>query len=295
MIRDPQVLDFIARTEAAYPAEANEATAAQNRQYYDAMCARFRAPRPEGLAVEDRTIAGVPSRIYGVPSEVFVLYLHGGGFVVGGLGSHDDICAEIADATGLQVVSVDYRLAPEHRWPAPLVDAQAVWRAISRPGIVVGDSAGGLLAAALCLSERGGHAPLGQVLIYPGLGGTGDAPSYTENAEAPLLRTSDLAAYRRALHGDAPPTDPLAAPLQVSDLRGAAPAFIVSGDVDPLRDDARIYADRLRAAGVPAHHRNEAELPHGYLRARRESDRARRSFQAVIAAIGLFARHDGPK
>jgi len=294
MIRDPQVLEFIARTEAAYPADANQASAADNRRHYDAMCARFRAPRPDGLAVMDRCVAGVPCRFYGAPSEVFVLYLHGGGFMVGGLDSHDDICAEIADATGLQVIAVDYRLAPEHRWPAPLADVQAVWRAISRPGIVAGDSAGGLLAAALCLSERGGHPPLAQVLIYPGLGGMGDAPSYAENAEAPLLRTSDLAAYRRALHGDEPPTDPMAAPLLVSDLRGCTPAFIISADIDPLRDDARLYAARLREAGVPVRYRNEPELPHGYLRARRESDRARRSFQAILAAIGLSAGHVGP-
>lgn len=293
MIRDPQVLDFIARTEAAYPAEANHAGPAENRRHYDAMCAAFRAPRPSGLAVEDRAIAGIPCRIYGARTPVFVLYLHGGGFMVGGLDSHDDICAEIADATGLQVIAADYRLAPEHRWPAPLQDALAVWRAIDRPGVVAGDSAGGLLAAALCLSQRGARAPLGQVLIYPGLGGRGDAPSYNQNAEAPLLRSSDIAAYHHALHGEGAPADPLAAPLLVPDLRGAAPAFIASADVDPLRDDARLYAERLREAGVPVRYRNEPELPHGYLRARRGSDRARRSFQAMLAAIGIFAQGAG--
>lgn len=289
MIRDPQVVAFVAATEAAYPADANDAGPDENRRHYDAMCAAFRAPRPEGLAVADCLIGGVRCRIYGAETPVVVLYLHGGGFVVGGLDSHDDICAEIADATGLQVVAVDYRLAPEHRWPAQLDDARAVWRALDRPGLVAGDSAGGMLAAALCLSERG-HPPVGQVLIYPGLGGDGSAVSYVENADAPLLRAEDVATYHRLLHGDQPPTDPFARPVQVADLTTLPPAFIVTADVDPLRDDGRDYAARLTGAGNCVTLRNEPDLPHGYLRARRTSDRARRSFQAIIAAIARMAR-----
>lgn len=290
MIDDPQVLAFIAKTEACYPAEANVASADDNRRFYDDMCDQFRAPRPETLKVEDRQIAGVPCRIYGDASPVSVVYLHGGGYVVGGLDSHDDVCAEIADALDLQVISVDYRLAPEHLWPSQLRDVEAVWQALDTPAVIAGDSAGGMLAAALSLSQRGHHEPLGQVLIYPGLGGDGDAPSYIENAQAPLLRASDVAAYKAILFGGGPATDPLARPLKVESLTGAPPAFVVTADVDPLRDDGKLYVERLRAAGVPAEWRNEAQLPHGYLRARRESDRARRSFAAIVAAIGKFAR-----
>ncbi|MDO5631594.1 MAG: alpha/beta hydrolase [Paracoccus sp. (in: a-proteobacteria)] len=286
MIRDPQVLAFIAATEAAYPPEANGVSAADNRRFYDAMCAAFRAPRPEGLAVTDRQIGGIPCRVYGDPTPCFVLYLHGGGLVVGGLDSHDDICAEIADAAHMQVVAVGYRLAPEHRWRDAFDDVATVWRALDRPGIVVGDSAGGGLAASLCLS-RPPRAPLAQVLIYPGLGGDGTAPSYQDNAQAPMLRTADLATYQRAAHGDGP-VDPLARPLMAYDLRSLPPALIVTADVDPLRDDGRDYAARLRDAGVVADWRNELQLPHGYLRARRTSDRARRSFQAIIAGIAEF-------
>ncbi|WP_347313495.1 alpha/beta hydrolase [Defluviimonas sp. SAOS-178_SWC] len=289
MITDPQILDFIARTEAAYPAEANGASAADNRRYYDAMCAVFRAPRPAGLPVEDRQLGGVPCRVYGAETPVAVLYIHGGGFVVGGLDSHDDVCAEIADATGLQVIAVDYRLAPEHRWPAQIRDVESVWNALDRPAVVVGDSAGAMLSAALCLSQQGKRQPLGQVLIYPGLGGDRNSASYIVNAEAPLLRTIDLDSYRVALHGEGPVVDPLAAPLTAPSLAGLAPAFIVSADVDPLRDDGPAYAARLRQEGVAAEWRNEPELPHGYLRARRESDRARGSFQAILAAITRLA------
>ncbi|MDO5703685.1 MAG: alpha/beta hydrolase [Paracoccus sp. (in: a-proteobacteria)] len=293
MIRDPQVLDFIAATEAAYPPETNDASAVENRRYYDAMCAVFRAPRPEGLPVSDRMIGGVPCRVYGAETPVFVLYLHGGGFVVGGLDSHDDICAELADATGLQVIAVDYRLAPEHRWRAAFDDVQAVWDALDRSGIVAGDSAGGGLAASLCLS-RPARMPLAQVLIYPALGGDGSAPSYRENAEAPLLRTTDLAAYHTAAHG-AGPVDPLSAPLRAYDLSGLPPALIVTADVDPLRDDGRDYTARLGAAGVAAQWRNEADLPHGYLRARRISDRARRSFQAIVAGVARMGNVVPPR
>lgn len=285
MITDPQVLEFIAETQAAYPDETNGAGIDENRRLYNAMCDVFRAPRPEGLQVEDHAVDGVPCRVYGQPSPVCVIYIHGGGFVVGGLDSHDDVCAEIADATGLQVVSVDYRLAPEHRWPAQIRDVESVWQALNQPAVVVGDSAGAMLAASLCLSQRGQRQPLGQVLIYPGLGGDGSAASYRDNAEAPLLRTADLGGYQGALHGDAPVTDPLARPLRARELDGLAPAFIVSADIDPLRDDASEYARRLQQAGVPVQLRNEAQLPHGYLRARRTSDRARLSFQATIAAI----------
>lgn len=292
MIDDPQVLAFIGKTEASYPAEANTASAAENRVYYEAMCANFRISRPDEMRVEDRAIGNVVCRIYGFPSAVCILYIHGGGFVVGGLESHDDVCAEIADATGLQLISVNYRLAPEHLWPAQIDDVKAVWCALDRQAVVVGDSAGGMLAAALCLSQKGRRQPLGQVLIYPGLGGDGSAASYLENAQAPLLRTSDVMGYRNTLFGGATVTDPVAQPLKAPDLSALAPAFIVTADVDPLRDDGWAYAQRLSAAGVPVTWRNERQLPHGFLRARGMSDRARRSFQAVIVAISRFASLD---
>jgi acetyl esterase len=169
------------------------------------MCSVFRQPRPASIQVEDATIGSVPVRRY-VPADFdparpAILYAHGGGFVVGGLDSHDDVCAEMAEATGMAVTAVDYRLAPEHAAPAQLDDVEAVWRAMASDNprlIAAGDSAGGNLAAGLSLRMRrlGGPMPLAQVLIYPGLGGDLTWLSYVENAEAPLLRTSDLAGYR---------------------------------------------------------------------------------------------------
>ncbi len=304
-ISDPEVLAFIDRTEAAYPAEANGVSAAENRRLYDNMCGVFRVERPAGLDVQDLRLGGVPVRRYrptgsGHGAQPFVLYAHGGGFVVGSLESHDDVCAEIAARTGLELFAVDYRLAPEHVYPAQLDDVASVWTALAasgRPGIVAGDSAGGNLSAALCLRMRrtGGPMPRGQVLIYPALGGDRSARSYAENAEAPMLRTADLDVYDRSYTGGAAAVraDPECSPLRAGDFTGLPGAFVVTADVDPVRDDGPAYVEALRAAGVPAEWRNEAELVHGYLRARHMSRRAAASFSAICEAIlrlGAVAR-----
>jgi len=301
-VTDPEVLRFIADTEAAYPAEANGATAQDNRRMYDAMCAVFRAPRPAGLPVCDESVAGVPVRRYtpdGAHARPFLLYSHGGGFVVGGLDSHDDVCAELAVATGCEVISVDYRLAPEYLFPAQIDDVAAVWcveAADGRQGIAVGDSAGGNLSAGLCFRMRrtGGPMPLAQVLIYPGLGGDMDAPSYIDNAEAPMLRTQDLKAYAGMLTGgdmELSRSNPEISPLVAQSFAGLPPAFIVTADVDPLRDDGPAYLKALQAEGIAAQWRNEPQLIHGYLRARHSSARAGESFRAICNWINaLLAR-----
>lgn len=298
-ITDPEVLRFIADTEASYPAEANHATAEENRRMYDAMCAVFREPHPEGLPVRNETVAGVPVRRYtpeGAEARPYLLYSHGGGFVVGGLDSHDDVCAELAVATGCEVVAVDYRLAPEHIFPAQIDDVAAVWQAESaggRQGIAIGDSAGGNLSAALCFRMRriDGWMPLAQVLIYPGLGGDMSASSYTENADAPMLRTQDLKAYSDLINGgdmQIRHSNPEVSPLAAMSFANLPPAFIVTADVDPLRDDAPAYMHALRAEGIRAEWRNEQQLIHGYLRARHRSRRAGESFQVICAWVRDF-------
>jgi acetyl esterase len=286
-ITDPEILRFIEKTLASYPADAANASILQNRAYYDAMCAIFRAPRPAGLRVRDALLGGVRCRLYGPDTATeIVLYLHGGGFVLGGLDSHDDVCAEIAVATGSQVVAVDYRLRPEHPAPAQLEDAYAVWRALDKRAVVVGDSAGGNLAAGLChrIRRLGGTTPLGQVLIYPDLGGDIAALSYVENAEAPLLSTAEVAFYRSLASPEAR-LDPEQCPLSARDLSGLPRAVIFTADVDPLRDDGLLYAQALKAAGVRTEVQNSAQLVHGWLRARHSSHRAREAFKAIVGAI----------
>jgi acetyl esterase len=177
MPSDPEVVAFIERTLAFYPADTFGYTTVQNRALYDRYAAAFRAPRPTGITSKDFDIPAfnpdrrIGARIYQGPTVKggVVLYFHGGGFVLGGLESHDDVCAELADKTGLEVVSIDYRLAPEHLHPAQLDDAESAFLWLTRDWdriLVAGDSAGGNLAAALCLRRRatGGRQPDGQIL-----------------------------------------------------------------------------------------------------------------------------------
>lgn len=291
---DDEVRAFIARTDALYPPEAVDFTVAQQRRFYDALCQEFDVRRPEGVAVRDDDADGVAVRLYeaGSPGAT-VVYFHGGGFVVGGLDSHDSICAEICAGTGYRVVSADYRLAPEHVHPAHFDDAvtAARWALGQYDGAVVlaGDSAGGNLAAAVAQALRGtpdAHRITGQVLIYPGLGGEMTRGSYVDHARAPGLSTADVLFYRdiRA-GGPAPEGDPTYAPLQDTDFSGLPPTLIISAACDPLADDGRDYRDAIRAAGGRAEWINEAGLIHGYLRARFMSAKARDSFARIVAGI----------
>lgn len=254
------------------------------RQAYSEMCRAFTPPRPAGLYVVDFELAGVPVRSYqppvspptgGVPC---IVYLHGGGWVVGDLDSHDFICAELASTLGVLVIAVDYRLAPEHPFPAALDDCLGVWRAL-RSGpfrldpertLVAGDSAGGNLAAALCLALRDAGEPLpaAQVLIYPGLGGNQPLPSRSECIDAPLLASSDVDCYHTLyLRGTRQP-GAYAMPLLARHFGGLPPAFIAVAQFDPLRDDGVLYAEHLQAAGVPATLYYGEGLVHGCLRGR---------------------------
>lgn len=297
MIDDPEILAFIAKTEASYPPDSNVASAEDNRRSYDAMCAVFRQKRPDGIRVTDALVDNVPVRHY-APEErhsgqAAILYCHGGGFVVGSLESHDDVCAEIAARTGMQVTAVDYRLAPEHRYPAQIDDVETVWRHLAAKDqqlIAVGDSAGANLCAALALRMRrhAGPMPIAQLLIYPGLGGEISWPSYIDNAEAPLLRTSDLAGYRSAYSSSGRPSDQQieeVSPLKARDFAGLPRTWVFTADVDPLRDDGRVYVERLRAAGVEAEWRNHEQLVHGYLRGRTMSGRILAAFEEICQTL----------
>lgn len=288
---------FIKATEASYPPDTAEMTIAEQRAIYDAMCQSFHQPYPPGVTAEDREIAGVSCRVFAGAGPV-VLYLHGGGFVVGGLNSHDDVCAEIRAATGLGVVLADYRLSPEHRHPAALEDALAVARALGVEGpiLLAGDSAGGNLAAAAAQALRGTAARvLGQVLIYPGLGGDATRGSYQAHAQAPMLTLADVQFYAGIRHGGvAPQGDASVSPLLAADFAGLPPCVTFGAECDPLCDDAEAYAAALRAAGGRAISFTEAGLVHGYLRARHMVPRARASFERITAALSALAQSDWP-
>ncbi|MGF1627869.1 MAG: alpha/beta hydrolase [Kiloniellaceae bacterium] len=311
--QEPEILAFIAEVESFYPSESVSAPIATQRERYDALCRAFDVPLPAGLSVGDETVphpdGNVLLRRYRPQHssrDSRVVYFHGGGFVVGGLDSHQAVCAEIAAAAGAELVAVDYRLAPEHRFPLALIDClAAVIAEEQRPLVVAGDSAGGSLAAGVAMTlrdaARGLPAALallqaaglrenaalprliGQALIYPVLGGTLTAGSYLEMAEAPGLTTRDVRYYRDIL--GAPEGDPYGHPLTAADWAGLPPAYITAACFDPLRDDSRHYAARLAEAGVAVRYREEPQMVHAWLRARHRSPGAATGFEALCRGI----------
>ena len=242
-------------------------------------------PRRQGIHVADRRIPGpageIPVRVYrrlGGPAEPpSIVYLHGGGWVVGDLDSHDGSCRLLADVTGCVVVAVDYRLAPEHPFPAAVEDSLAAYRWVQehhaelgteagRVG-VMGDSAGGNLAAVVAQVTRTGEvpAPVAQCLVYPGTDAHLDAPSHKLFGEGFFLTREGMEWFRAHYLPDPDDWDsPLASPLLEPDLSGVAPAVVVTAGFDPLRDEGRAYADRLAEAGVSVRYRCYDDMVHGF-------------------------------
>ncbi|MFI0848776.1 alpha/beta hydrolase [Mesorhizobium sp. IMUNJ 23232] len=306
-IIDAETWAFIERTNSFYPPDTIDFTIEQQRAIYDRMCREFFAGYPEGVGAETTTISlldrPIPIRIYrpaAPEAAAVVIYLHGGGFVVGGLDSHDDVCAELCARTGFEVVSVDYRLAPEHRHPAAFDDALAAFELATktyvRPIVLCGDSAGGNLAAAVSHATRGHRrAPVGQVLIYPGLDGEGRGRSHTEHADAPMLTARDLAFYRDVRTGGVIPADIVTLhPLADNDFSGLPPTAIITAQCDPLSSDGELYSRRIAEAGGKAWWYEESGLVHGYLRARHTVGRARDSFGRIVDAVSSLGKGEWP-
>lgn len=220
-------------------------------------------PRVQNLQLPGGAGAPRPARLYAASSAPTpgLLYLHGGGFVIGGLETHDSLCRQLALRSGRTVVALDYRLAPEHRFPAAVDDAWAALQALAAdparfglapaPLAVAGDSAGGTLAAVCALLARDHGLPLAlQLLITPGTTALADTPSHQRFGHGFLLDREAIAWFfdhyidREARH------DWRFAPLE-AEVDGVAPAAVILAECDPLVDEGLAYADRLRAAGVP--------------------------------------------
>ncbi|RWC07968.1 MAG: alpha/beta hydrolase [Mesorhizobium sp.] len=303
---DPELWEYIDKVNSWYPPEIVAAPIAEQRAVYDRMCVAFHQGRPEGVTTSDGMVAtaahAIPVRRYrmeGKPAAI-VVYYHGGGFVLGDLDSHDDICAEVCVGTGFEVVSADYRLAPEHLHPASSNDALAVFEWVAAtsalPIVLCGESAGGNLAAAVAqAARRHVRRAVGQVLIYPGLGGDETGRSYVEHAEAPLLTLADIEFYRRLRSAPGQsPDDPTFSPLTDRDFSRLPPTVIVTAECDPLSSDGEAYRDRSVAAGGQAWWREEKRLVHSFLRARATVPRAAEAFGRIVADIGALGRGEWP-
>lgn len=240
-----------------------------------------------GIQVDstDITIAGpaglIPARHYrpaGSSSAPLLVFFHGGGFVIGSLDTHDELCRLICRDAGVHVVSVDYRLAPEHPAPAAADDCYAAysWSVLHAAELgadparvaVGGDSAGANLAAVVSLLARaaGAAPPVLQLLIYPVTDLVNDTRSKVLFADGFFLRKADMDWCRACyLNGSAlSASDPRVSPLLADDLAGLPPALVLTGGFDPLRDEGAAYAEALAAAGVPVDHRRHGSLVHGF-------------------------------
>jgi acetyl esterase len=252
---------------------------------------RLVAGAPVELAsVSETTVAGaagpLPARLY-VPEDAdagaqgpFVVYYHGGGWVAGDIETHDHPCRLLAKTSGARVLSVGYRLSPEHRFPAPVDDALAAFRdAVARSEelgadpariAVAGDSAGGHLAAVTALQSvgEGGPAPAFQLLIYPVTDCVEVAASRLTFADGFILTKPNMDWYEQQFFGaDGDRHDPRASPLLADDLGGGPPALVVTAGFDPLRDEGEAYARRLREAGVRTLLRRHPGYVHGFIHA----------------------------
>lgn len=267
------------------------------------------APRPEMRpmkSIEDLTAPGpagpIPVRLYRPTDHVrppVLVYLHGGGLVMGSNHSFEPLARELASASGAVVVAVEYRLAPESPPPAQFDDAYAVteWVAAHADDLgvdenrlaVIGDSAGGSLAAAVALAARdhGGPRICAQVLLYPGLDRDMGAASITSMPDAPLLRHNDIVYMHELVdRSGGSPRDPYQVPAYASDLSGLPAAIVVTGECDPIRDWGERYAGRLRDAGVQTTVTRYPGMYHGFLM---RSDATARS-RLALAEIGALLR-----
>ena len=310
---DPQAQALLDLMKKRGVPATNELTPIEARQAYRDR--RFYTqPDPPAVGnVQDLSADGphgpIPLRSYrpaGSDVETVLpalIYFHGGGWVIGDLDTHDVLCRELCNLSGCAVIAVDYRIGPEHRFPAAIDDAIAathwVWRQAAGlcidPARVAlgGDSAGGNISAAVCIALRDtpwapGVQPAFQLLVYPATDMRAVAPSHTENGQGYLL-TSDVIAYFRSHYLDeAQYTDWRASPLLAESLSGLPPALVLTAGFDPLRDEGLAYANGLSAAGVPCQYVCFARQIHGFLPMGRVLDEAR---TAVRLCADVLRQH----
>jgi acetyl esterase len=284
---DPQIAGILALLQQAGGGSLAGGSPEQARAYFDTATITMRNPATLApvRSTEDATIPGpggdIPIRIYRPDADGQVptmAFFHGGGFVIGSIETHDDHARLLCRDVGMVVVSVDYRLAPEHKFPAGFEDCLAAtqWAAanIATLGgdpdklVVGGDSAGGNLAAAVALATReSGPKLAAQFLIYPGVDFVEDAdyPSRIENGEGLFLTAEDMVWFgEHYLNDETDRSDPRASMIHAQSLAGAPPAVIGTGEFDPLRDEGEAYGKALADAGLEVHVQRYDGLIHGF-------------------------------
>jgi cation diffusion facilitator CzcD-associated flavoprotein CzcO/acetyl esterase/lipase len=298
------VEELLVTLNGTFPALGTEVTdAAEARTLFEAL----RRPPADPTAVStvwDEEIPGpdgdpLPLRHYEPTADpatekaAAVLFIHGGGWVLGGLDSHDELARKLSVGSGATLVAVDYRLAPEHRYPAALEDCLAALAHVSDGGrrrvVVVGDSAGANLALVTAMIARDrGQTLAGQVLLYPMLDGRADSPSYRENGSGFYITADHLRWFwRQYLRDPAERGDPHVSPLR-GDLRALGPTFVLTPELDPLRDDGVALVEELAAIGASVTHERPAGAFHGFLAFDRRIEVARGALERVCVALATL-------
>jgi acetyl esterase len=288
-----QASAFLAEVRAQQVPPIWEVPIAQARADLDRNADALFGEAPPVAAVTNETAAGVPVRIYRpteAPTSGALVYLHGGGWVVGSLQSHDRLCRALAAHSGQTVVSADYRLAPEHPFPAAIEDAWSVtrWTAQRWDHVAVGgDSAGGQLAASVALRAHDAGLELRlQVLIYPVTNQAFDTASYAAFNDLGALTQAEMRWFWRT-YLSGPTQTPAVdhSPLQAASFSRLAPALVITAECDPLRDEGDAYADGLRAAGVETVHSRYPGMFHGFIRLPARIDEANAAIAQVADAV----------
>ena len=300
---DPQARILLDQLELAGTPPMSERTPEEARAGF-VMLAAVAGLAEEPVPTEDRTVpgpaGGIPVRIYRPRADAplpVVVYFHGGGFVIGDIATHDTTCQRLAAGVPAVVVSVDYRLAPEHRFPAAVVDCDAAtaWVAAHASELggdparlaVAGDSAGGNLSAVVARRARdaGGPPIAFQLLVYPVTDMRCTLPSHTENGTGYLLDTDAITWFMDNYFADADRLQPDASPLLVEDLSGLPPAFVLTAEFDPLRDEGEAYGERLRAAGVSVTTSRYDGMIHGFYGLDSVFDSAKKATAETVSAL----------
>jgi acetyl esterase len=294
---DPKIARYLRAVNEAAGPPLWEAPLQTMRDATDLDADDLFGPADSVASVSDTTASGVPVRIYEpVPNPATtttsgaVVYLHGGGWVIGSLRSHDRLCRTLAARAGVPLIAVDYRLAPEHPFPAAIDDGWAVtkWVAERYDRVAVaGDSAGGQLATSVALRARdAGLVLVLQALVCPVTNHSFDTDSYREFTDPASV---DEAAMRwfwdQYLPGGELGETQDHSPLRALELAGVAPALVITAEADPLRDEAEAYAERLRAAGVAVQFHRYAGMIHGFIRMGAIIDQSGEAIDAVAAAL----------
>jgi len=301
---DPQAKEFLDQIAALGGLAMSQMTVPDARRMMDTLASMGDAPPPVASSV-DRHIPGpagdIPVRVYtpvGTAPFPVLVFFHGGGWVIGSIDTHDRTCRQLANGAGCMVVSVDYRLAPEHRFPAAAEDCYAAtkWVAAHARDLgadptrlaVGGDSAGGNLAAVIpqMARDRGGPPIVFQLLIYPATVAAFDTPSYHDNAEGYLLTTADMRWFWNHYLGEGGEVgNPYASPLRATSLAGLPPALVITAEFDPLRDEGELYAQALEKAGVAARLTRYDGMIHGFFGLTHLMDKAKAAVQESCGAL----------